>query len=566
MFTTTRISVFLVLLAITTYFNSSVCNAASFPEQFARALSNKVETPVGNAGVGRQDSDNPKSGNSGRENVGRQDGVILSSASSSSKNSNSSNNSSNNSNNNSNNGSSASISNNISADSLGFSGGDKIKVVFRINDYQARNSALYTKVLEIFKRYRVPVTVGVLPYNLQMALGGPQNAGQAAGQSADKNAGQVSKQAAGQSADKNAGQDPKQAAGQDLVQASAQVTAQASAQALAADIMFLKDLADSGWVEIAQNGYKHVINYSNDHFKSEFYGRSYEEQNREIAEGRKIVQQITGHTPTTFIPPWDSFDHHTTQVLSALGYNCVAPSRYGFFNTNNPTLAYIPHTTYPQYLQETLEKIRFDQVNGKEFTQAELTAVVIIHDYDFTESGKKPVENDRETLTLQQFELLIQQTVTNQDLQLATVAQLAKQKELYSNEKYRQSSQPDYLLPLPSILPPHSLRGYYEDLPTYKRIRNLYFEFGYYTLISILGMFIAYQVNKRTPCVVKRVITTISLLVTFASLVMLMRHTDSNKIIFTLVVSFWYNLTFITICYVKKKRIFEECEPRPKHK
>ena len=63
MFTTTRISVFLVflvLLAIATYFNSSVCNAASFPEQFARALSNKVETPVGNAGVGRQDSDNPK--------------------------------------------------------------------------------------------------------------------------------------------------------------------------------------------------------------------------------------------------------------------------------------------------------------------------------------------------------------------------------------------------------------------------------------------------------------------------------------------------------------------------
>ena len=530
MFTTTRISVFLVLLAITTYFNSSVCNAASFPEQFARALSNKVETPVGNAGVGRQDSDNPKSGNSGRENVGRQDGVNLSSASSSSKNSNSSNNSSNNSNNNSNYGSSASISNNISADSLGFSGGDKIKVVFRINDYQARNSALYTKVLEIFKRYQVPVTVGVLPYNLQKALGGPQNAGQAAGQSADK----------------NAGQDP--------------------AQALAADIMFLKDLADSGWVEIAQNGYKHVINYSNDHFKSEFYGRSYEEQNREIAEGRKIVQQITGHAPTTFIPPWDSFDHHTTQVLSALGYNCVAPSRYGFFNTNNPTLAYIPHTTYPQYLQETLEKIRFDQVNGKEFTQAELTAVVIIHDYDFTESGKKPVENDRETLTLQQFELLIQQTINNQDLQLATVAQLAKQKELYSNEKYRQSSQPDYLLPLPSILPPHSLRGYYEDLPTYKRIRNLYFEFGYYTLISILGMFIAYQVNKRTPCVVKRVITTISLLVTFASLVMLMQHTDSNKIIFTLVVSFWYNLTFITICNVKKKRIFEECEPRPKHK
>lgn len=529
MFTTTRISVFLVLLAITTYFNSSVCNAASFPEQFARALSNKVETPVGNAGVGRQDSDNPKSGNSGRENAGRQDGVNLSSASSS-KNSNSSNNSSNNSNNNSNNGSSASISNNISADSLGFSGGDKIKVVFRINDYQARNSALYTKVLEIFKRYQVPVTVGVLPYNLQMALGGPQNAGQAAGQSADK----------------NAGQDP--------------------AQALAADILFLKDLADSGWVEIAQNGYKHVINYSNDHFKSEFYGRSYEEQNREIAEGRKIVQQITGHTPTTFIPPWDSFDHHTTQVLSALGYNCVAPSRYGFFNTNNPTLAYIPHTTYPQYLQETLEKIRFDQVNGKEFTQAELTAVVIIHDYDFTESGKKPVENDRETLTLQQFELLIQQTINNQDLQLATVAQLAKQKELYSNEKYRQSSQPDYLLPLPSILPPHSLRGYYEDLPTYKRIRNLYFEFGYYTLISILGMFIAYQMNKRAPCVVKRVITTISLLVTFASLVMLMQHTDSNKIIFTLVVSFWYNLTFITICYVKKKRIFEECESRPKHK
>ena len=174
---------------------------------------------------------------------------------------------------------------------------------------------------------------------------------------------------------------------------------------------------------------------------------------------KNIVQQITGHAPTTFIPPWDSFDYHTTQVLSALGYNCVAPSRYGFFNTNNPTLAYIPHTTYPQYLQETLEKIRFDQVNGKEFTQAELTAVVIIHDYDFTESGKKPVENDRETLTLQQFELLIQQTVTNQDLQLATVAQLAKQKELYSNEKYRQSSQPDYLLPLPSILPPHSLLG-----------------------------------------------------------------------------------------------------------
>ena len=79
-------------------------------------------------------------------------------------------------------------------------------------------------------------------------------------------------------------------------------------------------------------------------------------------------------------------------------------------------------------------------------------------------------------------------------------------------------------------------------------------------------MFIAYQVNKRAPCVVKRVITTISLLVTLASLLMLMQHTDSNKIIFTLVVSFWYNLTFITICYVKKKRIFEECEPRPKHK
>ena len=549
MFTTTRISVFLILLAIATYFNSSACNAASFPEQFARALSNKVETPVGNAGVGRQDGDNPKSGNSGRENVGRQDGENLSGTSnskySSSKNSNSTSVGSKGSSVSNNNSiSNNSSSNNISADSLGFSGGDKIKVVFRINDYQARNSGLYTKVLEIFKRYRVPVTVGVLPYNLQMALGGPQNAAQVVGQSSRQNTDKNAGQAAGQNTDKNAGQDSKQA----------------TAQALAADIMYLKMLADSGWVEIAQNGYKHVINYSNDHFKSEFYGRSYEVQNREISEGRKIVQQITGHTPTTFIPPWDSYDHHTTQVLSALGYNCVAPSRYGFFNTTNPTLAYIPHTTYPQYLQETLEKIRFDQVNGKEFTQAELTAVVIIHDYDFTESGKKPVENDRETLTLEQFELLIQQTVNNQDLQLATVAQLAKQKELYSNEKYRKSSQPDYLLPLPSILPPHSLRGYYEDLPTYKRIRNLYFEFGYYTLICFLGIFIAYQVNKRATCVVKRVLITISLIVTFASLLMLIRHTDSNKIIFTLVVSAFYNLTYITNCYFRKKRVFEDCQ------
>jgi peptidoglycan/xylan/chitin deacetylase (PgdA/CDA1 family) len=85
---------------------------------------------------------------------------------------------------------------------------------------------------------------------------------------------------------------------------------------------YIRSLASTTLFEIAQHGYNHSDNSAryNVSLASEFRGMPYYGQYELIENGRSIMQQAFGSTPTTFIPPFNTGDENTLKALAALGY------------------------------------------------------------------------------------------------------------------------------------------------------------------------------------------------------------------------------------------------------
>lgn len=88
---------------------------------------------------------------------------------------------------------------------------------------------------------------------------------------------------------------------------------------------YLSDLRTDhpGTFEFALHGYTHERR-TDFQGASEFGGSSVADQRRWLEAGTDIVRECTGERPTTFVPPFDSYDDTTVAVLEGNGYAVVS--------------------------------------------------------------------------------------------------------------------------------------------------------------------------------------------------------------------------------------------------
>lgn len=92
----------------------------------------------------------------------------------------------------------------------------------------------------------------------------------------------------------------------------------------------LKESAQLGITEIALHGYYHPKGYSNVGKNTEFYNVSYDIQYFKLFEGKKLLDSLFNVNVTTFIPPHNTYDKLTLDLLQEFGFKTVSAKQNGY--------------------------------------------------------------------------------------------------------------------------------------------------------------------------------------------------------------------------------------------
>lgn len=133
-------------------------------------------------------------------------------------------------------------------------------IAFRVDDIYLDGSDFEFKLLALFQKYRIPLTLAVIPFNKE---------------------------------------------GQPIVHALDDRIAA---------------LLKSGNFEIALHGFSHNKNS----LFSEFRDVPLEDQSTWIEMGKKHLEQLTGLNVRTFVPPWNTADENTLQALTSSGVGLIS--------------------------------------------------------------------------------------------------------------------------------------------------------------------------------------------------------------------------------------------------
>jgi hypothetical protein len=155
-----------------------------------------------------------------------------------------------------------------------------VLVVFRNDDLAGASDLEHElRLAAIFERYKVPQTLGVIPYCATDSYRNPHG------------------------------------------------TAHVRLDERPAIVDFLKAYVARSGSEIALHGFHHRTNRLSRPAKREFFefrGIGYQEQHDLLRRGTEMVEQSLGVRPRTFIPPWNRLDADTVRALADLGYTIVS--------------------------------------------------------------------------------------------------------------------------------------------------------------------------------------------------------------------------------------------------
>lgn len=180
----------------------------------------------------------------------------------------------------------------------------------------------------------------------------------------------------------------------------------------AGDVPHLVEARQSGRMEIAQHGFSHEPCQAEASLPSEFAGLDLVEQTKKIVTGRATLGQVFGCAIPGFVPPFNTFDHITAAVLSEQGFLYLsAGSEHG--SAEPGRLTELPRTCQLTELRPALAEAR-------RHPHGDLAIVVVMHHYDFQESGRTDAP-----LTLEQLSDLFRWLRQQPDVRLHTLSRLA---------------------------------------------------------------------------------------------------------------------------------------------
>jgi peptidoglycan/xylan/chitin deacetylase (PgdA/CDA1 family) len=232
----------------------------------------------------------------------------------------------------------------------------KIYVVFRYDDYSSLSPTdIEIKIIELFRKNHISFTIGVVPYTRNL-----QNKNTVSGNIYP------------------------------LTLLKAEI---------------LRKAVRDRVVNVALHGYLHEKRDKN---IPEFVGAGYESELQKLIDGRKVIEDLVGVAPGTFIPPWNSYDINTLIALENSGFNAISSNMYSTAY-NWSRLRYLPATT-------DLSSLKFAIESARKFPEINPVIVVLLHGYDFIEVNK-----EKGTTSFRDFSDIVSWLLTQKDVNVNTL-------------------------------------------------------------------------------------------------------------------------------------------------
>jgi peptidoglycan/xylan/chitin deacetylase (PgdA/CDA1 family) len=201
-------------------------------------------------------------------------------------------------------------------------------------------------------------------------------------------------------------------------------------------LSLLREAVDSVGIEVALHGYSHQANRLAR--RSEFVGLGFDEQSRRITKGRDFLETAFGIRPTTFVPPFNSYDSVTLSVLESLGFQTISSGLYGEMYAPS-RLKFLPATC-------TLSDLRGAVASARRSGDPRPVVVAMIHPYDLDVRA-----GDATTTAQGGLEGMLKWLSSQPDVEVKSIGQLVASGENLPQSRFRSCRQTE--LGLPSTLP-----------------------------------------------------------------------------------------------------------------
>jgi len=231
---------------------------------------------------------------------------------------------------------------------------NKIIIIFRYDDFSVKsNTYIEENIIDIFKKRNMPITISVMPFISSDEINNFDNS--------IKNYQALSFTV-------------KHEVLHDKFSSPNYVTPLSSQKA-----EILKNGIKEGMIEVALHGYVHQDNQKHDNYKSEFSGIDYNNQEKMIAEGENLLEDLLGKKITIFVPPWNNYDVNTLRAIEKLGFEYLSADIPGEVD-GNVKLKYFPVTCGISQLENSINIARKMKYSHPIIT-------VLFHSYDFIEDN-----------------------------------------------------------------------------------------------------------------------------------------------------------------------------------
>lgn len=167
-----------------------------------------------------------------------------------------------------------------------------------------------------------------------------------------------------------------------------------------------------GVIEIAQHGYSHSpFTSSNSAHQSEFVGMPPSQQAWRINAGRNILETVFGIRVTGFVPPWNTCDQTTVDILHEAGFKYLSAGWE--HDLPKMQIVSVPRTCNIWELRGALIKARKFQDNSPH-------VVAVMHPYDF-----KEIDPIAGRITLNELAALFEWLHAQNDLSCKLLSEIA---------------------------------------------------------------------------------------------------------------------------------------------
>lgn len=181
----------------------------------------------------------------------------------------------------------------------------------------------------------------------------------------------------------------------------------------AVEVPHLLEAQRTGILDIALHGHTHTA-YRRlaDNNQTEFCDRPADEQFDLLSQGKDCLEGIFGPVKG-FVPPWNSFDGDTLEALQRLGFEYLSAG-WDYTPAGLDRFPVLAHSCNLPEVELAIEEAR-------ELKHLSPAVLVIMHHYDFVESGSEEARID-----LDRLDILLALIAAQDDVELVTLAQLAQ--------------------------------------------------------------------------------------------------------------------------------------------